>query len=164
MSKQVTVAGDNRYCQARLAAAKYNTDFFNRRTAAEHLPGVSEDSLKKYELGINNPPNSVVALMADAYNSPELLSWYCANECPLGTRCREQETAPAERIFIRLQNEIPNLHKDMKALACIMDDGKLKEDEKSTAIEIKNNFLEIYRRLNDILTVLDKATKTGVFE
>lgn len=50
MPKQVTVAGDNRYCQARLAAAKYNPELSNRRTAVSYLPGVSEDSLKKYEL------------------------------------------------------------------------------------------------------------------
>lgn len=33
MSRQVTVAGSNRYCQARLRAAKYNEDFASRATA-----------------------------------------------------------------------------------------------------------------------------------
>ena len=67
MSRQVTVAGSNRYCQARLRAAKYNEDFASRATAVTHLPGVTEDSLKKYELDITRPPNDVIALMADAY-------------------------------------------------------------------------------------------------
>ncbi len=80
MSRQVTVAGSNRYCQARLRAAKYNEDFASRATAVTHLPGVTEDSLKKYELDITRPPNDVIALMADAYNEPELRSWYCATE------------------------------------------------------------------------------------
>lgn len=164
MSKQVTVAGDNRYCQARLRAAKYNADFAVRRTAVEYLPGVSEDSLKKYELGINNPPNSVVSLMADAYNAPELLSWYCANECPLGERCREQEQAPAERLLIRLQNEVPNMQEAMDKLAHIMDDGKINENETAVFKDAKNTFLEAYRRLSDVMTALDKAEKTGIFE
>lgn len=84
MARQVTKALGNRYCQARLRAAKYNPDFATRRTAAEQLPGVEEDTLKKYELGLTKVPNTVVALMVDAYNAPELKEWYCCNECPLG--------------------------------------------------------------------------------
>ena len=103
-----------------MRAAEYNEDFAVRRTAVEHLPGVTEDSLKKYELGNTRPPNDVIAFMADAYNAPELISWYCANECPLGTRCREQEQAPAERILIRLQNELPKLQTAMKDLGQII--------------------------------------------
>lgn len=164
MSKQVTVAGDNRYCQARLAASKYNPEFANRRTAVAYLPGVSEDSLKKYELGINNPPNSVVVMMADAYNCPELLTWYCATQCPLGTRCRETETAPAERLLIRLQNEMPKAMAAMKRLAEIMDDGKVNDNEVLQLKSVKDDFLEVYRRMSDIMTMLDKAEKTGIFE
>lgn len=164
MSKQVTVAGDNRYCQARLEASKYNPEFANRRTAVTYLPGVSEDSLKKYELGINNPPNSVVSLMADAYNCPELLSWYCATQCPLGTRCRETENAPAERLLIRLQNEMPKAMVAMNKLADIMDDGKVNDNEILQLKDVKNAFLEVYRRMSDIMTMLDKTEKTGVFE
>ncbi|NDO18056.1 transcriptional regulator [Lachnospiraceae bacterium MD329] len=163
MSRQVTVAGDNRYCQARLRAAKFNEEFSNRRTAVEHLPGVSEDSLKKYELGINNPPNSVVALMADAYNAPELVSWYCAKECPLGAKCREVEDAPAERIFVRLQNELPKVMESMNNLAKIMDDGKVDLSEIMLLQQIKDNFIEMYRRMADVLTVIYKAERSKEF-
>lgn len=84
MSKQATKACGNRYFEARMRAAKFNEKLFTRAGASEVIPGVTEDSLKKYELDINRPPNIVVALMADAYNEPELRQWYCANECPLG--------------------------------------------------------------------------------
>ena len=47
MSRQVTKASGNRYCQARLEAAKYNERFASRASAAEEIPGVTEDSLKK---------------------------------------------------------------------------------------------------------------------
>lgn len=164
MSKQVTVAGENRYCQARLSAAKYNSDFANRRTAVEHLPGVSEDSLKKYELDITRPPNIVIALMADAYNTPELITWYCATQCPLGTRCREVEKAPAERLLLRVQNEFPKLMESIQVLSQIMDDGKINDTEFEQMKKIKDNFLEINRRVSDIMTMLEKAERTGSFE
>lgn len=164
MSKQVTVAMSNRYCQARLAASKYNPEFANRRTAVAYLPGVSEDSLKKYELGINNPPNSVVAMMADAYNCPELLAWYCAIQCPLGTRCREVEQAPAERLLIRLQNEMPSVMEAMSELSKIMDDGRVNENEVATLQAVKKDFLEVHRRMADLMAIIEKAEKTKVFE
>lgn len=72
MSRQATKAVGNRYYEARMRAAKYNEKLLTRAGAIDYLPGVTEDSLKKYELDITRPPNIVVALMADAYNEPEL--------------------------------------------------------------------------------------------
>ncbi|OQA48388.1 MAG: hypothetical protein BWY46_01395 [Firmicutes bacterium ADurb.Bin300] len=97
MPKQVTVAANNRYCQARIHAGQYNQKLLSRAGAAEELGCISEDSLKKYELDLIRPPSDVVALMADAYNQPELRSWYCANECPLGKdRVAEIELLPLD--------------------------------------------------------------------
>ena len=73
MQSRVTKAGSNRYCQARLKAAKYNEKLLTRAGAVDYLPGVTEDSLKKYELDITKTPNTVVALMADAYAGIESL-------------------------------------------------------------------------------------------
>lgn len=62
MPSRVTKAAGSRYCQARLKAAKYNEKLLTRSGAVEYLPGVTEGALKKYELEINRPPNTVVAL------------------------------------------------------------------------------------------------------
>lgn len=142
MSRQVTVAGSNRYCQARLRAAKYNEDFASRTTAVTHLPGVTEDSLKKYELDITRPPNDVIALMADAYNEPELRSWYCATECPLGKDCRCIEDVPAERTVLRLQNVKGTIENVTEALSDIMDDGMIDKAEAAMIPELRKELLE----------------------
>ena len=123
MSRQATKAVGNRYYEARMRAAKYNEKLLTRAGAIEYLPGVTEDSLKKYELDITRPPNIVVALMADAYNEPELRSWYCVNECPLGKDCREIPEMPAERALIRLQNSVYEMEEVTKQLSLIMEDG-----------------------------------------
>ena len=68
MARQATKACGNRYFEARMRAAKWNEKLSTRAGAIDYLPGVTEDSLKKYELDITRPPNIVVALMADAYN------------------------------------------------------------------------------------------------
>lgn len=164
MPKQATTAASNRYCQARLRAAKYNDDFASRAKAVEHLPGVTEDSLKKYELDINRPPNIVVALMADAYNEPELRAWYCSNECPLGKDCRDIEEMPAERTLIRLQNVKSTIDSVASSLAMIMDDGVLDDDEIKMLPELRKNLLEAKRRTEEALALLEKASKSGQFE
>lgn len=163
MAKKATKALGNRYCQARLKAAEYNPDFAIRRTAAEHLPGVEEDSLKKYELDITRPPNTVIALMADAYNAPELREWYCANECPLGRDCREIEEMPAERTLIRLQTADKNLQRTLDNLAVIMQDGILDAAEAERAVQAREILLEMKRRIVEALAAIDKALRTGKF-
>jgi len=164
MPKQVTTAAGNRYCQARLKAAKYNSELSTRATAVKHLPGVTEDSLKKYELDINRPPNIVVALMADAYACPELRVWYCANECPLGKDMQEIPNMPSERAFIRLRNSIREMDKEMQTLSEIMDDGLISDNEMLLIPKLKNQFIKTRQRMDENLAVLEKAEKLGHFE
>lgn len=141
MSRQVTKAAENRYCKARLKAAEYNQQFLTRAGAIEELPGVSEDCLKKWELGINKPPNLAVMFMADAYNEPELRSWYCSNECPLGKDCREIPDMPPERVVLRVQNAISLVYKPINTLSKILEDGVIDDEQKELPI-IREDTLE----------------------
>lgn len=163
MSKQATKAVGNRYYEARMRAAKYNEKLLTRAGAVEYLPGVTEDSLKKYELDINRPPNTVVALMADAYNEPELRQWYCVNECPLGKDCREIPDMPAERALIRLQNSVHEMEQLTRQLSLLMEDGKLDEDEKDAVPQLRDRLLEFRRRADENLAMLERAAKIGKF-
>jgi len=163
MPKQVTTAASNRYCQARLRAGKYNEKLLTRATAVDFLPGVTEDSLKKYELDIVRPPNDVVALMADAYSEPELRAWYCSNECPLGKDCREISEMPPERALLRLRNSVAELDDSMEQLARIMDDGKIDREEQGLLPGLHEQFLELRRRIDENLVILERAAKSGRF-
>ena len=164
MSKQVTKATGNRYCQARLRAARYNEKLQTRPGAADELPGVTEDSLKKYELDITKPPNTVVALMADAYNEPELRQWYCVNECPLGRDCREIPEMPAERALIRLQNSVYEMERLIRELSLVMENGEITETDADVIPQIRDRLLEFRRRADENLAVLERATKIGKFQ
>ncbi len=159
MSRKATKAIGNVYYEARMRAAKYNEKLLTRSGAIDFLPGVTEDSLKKYELDITRPPNIVVALMADAYNAPELRAWYCSNECPLGADRREIEDMPPERGVIRLQNSAKDLGELIVKLSAIMDDGVITDDERKAIPGIKDQLLECRHRLDEILAVLEKFEK-----
>ena len=164
MSRQATKACGNRYYEARMRAAKYNAKLLTRAGALDYLPGVTEDSLKKYELDITRPPNIVVALMADAYNEPELRAWYCANECPLGKECREIPEMPAERALIRLQNSVYEMEEVTRQLSLIMEDGMVAEEEWPALEGVREKLLEFRRRADENLAVLERATRRGKFD
>ena len=75
---------NNRFFLARLKAAETDPIFAKRDLAVTRLPTVTYDSLKRYELGLNQPSCDVIAIMAEAYNDPALRMWHCAAVCPLG--------------------------------------------------------------------------------
>lgn len=159
MPKQATKAVGNRYYEARMRAAKFNEKLLTRAGAVEYLPGVTEDSLKKYELDITRPPNVVVALMADAYNEPELRAWYCASECPLGKDCREIPEMPPERVLIRLQNAKAGVNEVAAALSSILDDGVIDAKEAAEVPGLRDELLEVRRRMDEALALLERAQK-----
>ena len=163
MPRQATKANGNVYFEARIRAAKCNDKLMTRVGAADFLPGVTEDSLKKYELDITKPPNIVVALMADAYIVPELRLWYCVHECPLGVYCREIPVMPPERALIRLQNTVYQLEPIIHRLALLMEDGKLSESEQRQVPSIRDGLLEVRRRADESLAVLERASRIGIF-
>ena len=164
MSRQATKAVGNRYYEARIKAAKYNENPSPRAGAIDYLPGVTEDNLKRYELGITRPPNIVVALMADTYNEPELRAWYCVNECPLGKDCREIPEMPAERALIRFQNSVYEMEQLTCQLSLLMDDGKITENEQPLIPQLHDKLLEFRRRADENLAVLERAAKSGKFD
>lgn len=164
MSRQATKACGNRYYEARMRAAKYNEKLLTRSGAVDCLPGVTEDSLKKYELDITRPPNIVVALMADAYNEPELRAWYCSNEYPLGKDCREIPEMPAERALIRLQNSVYEMEQLTRQLSLLMEDGTIEIEQQSIIPQLRDRLLEFRRRADENLAVLERAARRGSFE
>lgn len=164
MARQATKACGNRYFEARMRAAKYNEKLLTRAGAVECLPGVTEDSLKKYELDITRPPNIVVALMADAYNEPELRAWYCANECPLGKNCREIPEMPAERALIRLQNSVYEMEQLTRQLSLLMEDGTIETEQQTIILQLRDRLLEFRRRADENLAALERAARRGSFE
>lgn len=164
MARQATKACGNRYFEARMRAAKYNEKLLTRAGAVECLPGVTEDSLKKYELDITRPPNIVVALMADTYNEPEPRAWYCANECPLGKDCREIPEMPAERALIRLQNSVYEMEQLTRQLSLLMEDGTIETEQQTIILQLRDRLLEFRRRADENLAALERAARRGSFE
>lgn len=130
MGRRPTKAADNRFCQARLAAAKYNERLYSKEGAAELL-GVSVSTLSDYELGLTKivPPDMVMK-MADLYNAPELRNYYCREMCPLGNDVPVLELEDLDRITVRAMASLRKVAETKESLLDITADGIITDDEK----------------------------------
>jgi hypothetical protein len=129
-----TKAHGNPWFEARKNAARYDEKLRSREGAAEAL-GISVSSVADAELGLTKVmPVEKAVRMADVYNAPYLLNYYCMNECPIG--CHHSlswDVQTIERVTLKLIKQMDT--EVIDALKCrlvdIAEDGKISEDEKA---------------------------------
>ena len=80
----------NPYYRARLHAAERDTAF-ESRVSAGAMVGISSTRLYQIERGLQEPHRDELLIMAEVYEAPELLRYYCDMMCPVGRRLRELE-------------------------------------------------------------------------
>ena len=124
---KVTKAAGNRYCIARLAAATCN-DCFGSREGAAYVTGIDRTRLARIEIGTVTPLPEEVRVLADAYNTPELLNYYCSHDCQIG-RCMDillPEEAPSciEQIAVQAAVALRNAE-HIRVIVKIADAVKL---------------------------------------
>lgn len=144
MAKDYMNCNENIYYHCRKEAAKYN-DKLNSREGASELLGVSVSSLADYELGMTKVvPVDKVVLMADLYNSPELINHYCNIECPIR---RDFPTCiePIEKIALTLIDALQQdkVNEMLRKLTKIALDGKVEESEKEDMQKIVKYFSDV---------------------
>ena len=148
MGRGATKARSNVWYQARIAAAKWNPRLSSRMGAAEELH-VDEDAVKSVELDLyKSMPVDTAVLMADLYNAPDLLDYYCLNECPIGRHHSiSDQVISLDRATVKLVNLLRSEKVEgfKDAFLEIAEDGEITGDEIAA--------------LDSLLKWLDKAGK-----
>ena len=156
MGRDAIKASENPCFRCRKEAARYNDKLNSREGAAEML-GVSVSSLADYELGI--------VLMAELYNAPELKTWYCASECPIG-RSYPIPTEPltsVERTTMRLLKSLKQTSVDevRETLIDITADGVISDDERVDLAEILQYIDELIKAAGELKLIGSKIMNGG---
>lgn len=133
MGRDAIKACENPCFKCRKEAAKYNDRLYSREGAAELL-GVSVSSLADYELGICKViPVDKIVLMAELYNAPELKTWYCSTECPIGKSypLPTDQISSVERTALKLLRKLrqSDIEEMTEKLVDIVSDGVVSDDE-----------------------------------
>lgn len=132
MARVATKAADNVWYKARIDAAEKDVRLKSREGAAEIL-GMCESAVADTELGTMKcmPPDKA-AVMAKAYDAPQLIPYYCMHECPLGGYVAvSDEVVGVEAMVLRLLRDLESALELKKQLLDVAYDGKITENEKS---------------------------------
>lgn len=164
MGRGATKAAGNPWYEARIEAAKWNDKLASRAGAAEMFM-CSIDTIDRVENGLNKcMPVDIAVLMADKYNAPHLLNYYCLNECPIG--CRHSisaENLGIERVTVKLLKSlrVDQLTDVKDALVDIAADGQISEDEKAEFRDVMDYLDELSKTISELRTISKKVFKEG---
>lgn len=117
------------YYQARMTASGYNDKLKSREGAAE-IFNMHPATLTKYENGTLRVPHDVVLLMAETYQSPELVNHYCTSDCPIGRRNMiKLENKDMMHLTVQLHMDTQRMIVAKEKMMKIMEDGIIEEHE-----------------------------------
>ena len=159
MGRGAIKAAGNPWYEARMAAAKHDERLASREGAAEML-GMSISAVSDAELGLTKiMPVDKAVLMADLYNAPELLNYYCLNECPIGGR------RPISDKMIDIERATVKLTKILRketvqwfkhGLQDIAADGKVGEEEFEDFDRIVDELREVSKVISELEIIRDR--------
>ena len=164
MGRRATVAAGNVWYEARMNASKWNEKLLSREGTAELL-NMSVDSLKDTEMNLlKHMPVDKAVLMADLYNAPELLNYYCIHECPIGCRrCISDEVHGIDRVTVKLLKnlKVNELSEIKDKLLDIAEDGMITEDEKPDLKEVVEYLDKISVTISELKILSEKVLRGG---
>ena len=148
---------DNIYTRCRLEAAEYDDRLLTRERASEEL-GCSNSVLSDYELGIRVPQPYMVMRMVDRYRAPELLCYYCSNECVLGKdRYVFPEFSNLDRVTIKLVNALKQSNDISDVILDVAEDGKITANESRKMEMVTKAIDSIIKAANALQLFIAKA-------
>lgn len=160
MARDARKALGNAWYDARMKAAKTNEKLGSRFGAAEEA-GMSEDSIKRTELGLEKSmPVDKAVILADLYHAPELLNYYCLHECPIG--CDDyisDEVVTVDRAAVKLIDELSDekIARIKKLILGVARDGELTEDDLDDIGEVRAFLDRLSVMASEVRTLIDRS-------
>lgn len=162
MGRDASKAAGNVWYEARMNAAKYDDRLRSREGAAERL-GMSVSSIADTELGLTKfMPVDKAVLMADAYNAPHLLNYYCINDCPIGCRRpMSDQNLDIDRVTVKLLKSlrVSQLEQVKETLLDIAEDGVVSDDEIPELRKVMDYLNEVSKVLSELQTISKRVLK-----
>lgn len=162
MERDTRKTTENVWRDARIRASKFNEELSSQEKVAARL-GFGVDAIRRIETDTNKvmPVDSAV-LLADLYNAPELLNYYCLHECPIGCRrslsdCSLEIDRATVRITQILRKETVQWIKH--GLQDIAKDGVISVDEFQAFDEIMDELKEVSKIISELEIIRDRTKR-----
>lgn len=125
--------------------------------------GFGRDAIRRVENNLNKVmPVDTAVLLADLYNEPSLLNYYCLNECPIGCRRAISDSAVGiDRATVKLTKALrkEDVQRFKHGLQDIAEDGVVSEDEFGKLNGIIEELREVSKIISELEIIRDKMKK-----
>jgi len=134
----------------------------SRAQACENMECISESRLYKVERGDTIPYPEEILAMADAYKTPGLCNYYCANDCPLGQAyVPEVEVKELPVITLEMLAILNRLVKEKDRLIEITYDGSIDADEIKDFKRIRSELEKMSMTIDSLQLWIDNMIASG---
>jgi hypothetical protein len=150
-------AHENVYRHARLRASAYNSLFSSMDTTYDQL-FIGRRTLWEIENGVTTPDSNTVLNMAELYNAPELITHYCASDCPLGRARGVQlvENMSPERIALNTTSLLYKSEECGRSLIEAAKDGVISDSERPAILEVITWINQLAHLRDELVVVLER--------
>ena len=116
----------------------------SREKASELLESIPPERIEKIENQKSLPHPEEVLIMAEAYKTPNLCNYYCANDCPIGKHyVPEIEMKDLSQIILEMLASLNAMKGKQERLIEITVDGKVDGEEIKYFVHIQEELEKI---------------------
>lgn len=116
----------------------------SREKASELLESIPPERIEKIENQKSLPHPEEVLIMAEAYKTPNLCNYYCANDCPIGKHyVPEIEMKDLSQIVLEMLASLNAMKGKQERLIEITVDGKVDGEEIKDFVHIQEELEKI---------------------
>ncbi len=116
----------------------------SREKASELLESIPPERIEKIENQKSLPHPEEVLIMAEAYKTPNLCNYYCANDCPIGKQyVPEIEMKDLSQIVLEMLASLNAMKGKQDRLIEITVDGKVDGEEIKDFVHIQEELEKI---------------------
>lgn len=111
-----------------------------REAASDKMDYISQDRIERIESEKSAPHPDEVLTMAEVYQDPLLINYYCTNECPIGKKFIPTITdSELSQIVLEIMDSVNGLSNSRDRLISISADGIISESERPDLENILEN-------------------------
>ena len=133
-----------------------------REKASELLDGITAERIERIENEKVNPYPEEVMIMAEKYKSPQLINYYCSQQCPIGKKhIPEIKLKDLSQIVLGMLSSLNSMNAKKDKLIDITADGNIEDEELETFYEIQNEVDKISNLTNTLKLWTDNMISTG---
>ncbi len=158
MSSKPTKAANSPYYKARIKASVHNNRL-NSREGASEIVCIERTRLANIELGNIIPHPEEVNLMVGSYNAPELLNYFCSQQCPLGCgRVDKLKPRNLESAAMKFKRLIRNIDDIADNISDISEDGQISASEKPVFNQNLAKLQDIKKSIEELILVAEQSS------